>query len=503
MKKSAKILFGIFCTSIFIYFSCASKPKTEPIVSDDLQEQADISSTTSDSETPETEESIFVQENKTETDLSDLEEALTEEQNPELPALPEEKETGLAKEEVPEEPELSPEPPVRDEPIVVQEVDADIKKDTEEIPAEKNTAASDSYSTEEVLNEIKDTKGSSPEEPSIEVEKKDDSAETEVQIEPGKVSVMPNPSRSITIQKNQFIDIIYPGKGWIYQGNIDEEGLIDTKNRNFVFGGRKLGGKDTAFTLRSRNSGTFILHFFKNDTLTGNYIDDYLEVIVQNKTINSTEHIVVPDYASIVPPQASITAEKIKEEQKQKKIQEELNRKTEEETKKISEKPTSAPAKNQQPQSGTIDSSIDTVIQTTESAPGANAPSVKTERKTEKKEEQKKSSSPAKEMAESEDANLENKTAEQLLESAQKHYDKKEYPMAYSAITKFFDKASSRLDEGLYLQGQILEEKSPVQNIKDAIESYDLVVKNYPSSSLWDKANKRSIFLKRFYINIR
>lgn len=91
----------------------------------------------------------------------------------------------------------------------------------------------------------------------------------------------------------------------------------------------------------------------------------------------------------------------------------------------------------------------------------------------------------------------------QLLDSAKKLYEEKDYPKAFSAITKFFDKATSRLDEGLFLQGQILEEKSSVQNIKDAIESYDLVVNNYPSSSLWDKANKRSIFLKRFYINIR
>lgn len=92
---------------------------------------------------------------------------------------------------------------------------------------------------------------------------------------------------------------------------------------------------------------------------------------------------------------------------------------------------------------------------------------------------------------------------DELLELAQKYYSEKKYQQAFSAISKFFDKATARLDEGLFLQGQILEEKSPVQNIKSAIESYDLVVNNYPSSSLWEKANKRSIFLKRFYINIR
>ena len=64
-------------------------------------------------------------------------------------------------------------------------------------------------------------------------------------------------------------------------------------------------------------------------------------------------------------------------------------------------------------------------------------------------------------------------------------------------------KAVSKIDEGLFLQGQILESKSDVQNIKGAIDSYELIVKSYPASAYWTQANKRTIFLKRFYINIR
>ena len=90
-----------------------------------------------------------------------------------------------------------------------------------------------------------------------------------------------------------------------------------------------------------------------------------------------------------------------------------------------------------------------------------------------------------------------------LLKTASKLYDSKDFENALKVITKFFDKASGKIDEGLYLQGQILEAKSPVQNIKDAIESYDLVVKNYPASPLWEKARNRKTFLQRFYINIR
>ena len=98
---------------------------------------------------------------------------------------------------------------------------------------------------------------------------------------------------------------------------------------------------------------------------------------------------------------------------------------------------------------------------------------------------------------------LDSMNEDKLLELAQKLYESKNFENALKAINTFFDKASKNLDKGLYLQGQILEEKSSVQNIKDAVESYELLVKNYPASKYWEKAKKRSIYLRRFYINIR
>ena len=89
------------------------------------------------------------------------------------------------------------------------------------------------------------------------------------------------------------------------------------------------------------------------------------------------------------------------------------------------------------------------------------------------------------------------------MKTARSLYDEKQYAQAFDTIKLFFDKAVEKMDEGLYLQGQILEAKSEVQNIKGAVDSYDLLVKNYPASRLWDAAKKRSIYLKRFYINIR
>ena len=90
-----------------------------------------------------------------------------------------------------------------------------------------------------------------------------------------------------------------------------------------------------------------------------------------------------------------------------------------------------------------------------------------------------------------------------ILEQAKKWYEEKKYGEALDAIKSFLDVAVLRIDEALYLQGQILEAKSEFQNIRGAIDSYNKIVKNYPASKLWDAANKRSIYLKRFYIDIR
>ena len=94
-------------------------------------------------------------------------------------------------------------------------------------------------------------------------------------------------------------------------------------------------------------------------------------------------------------------------------------------------------------------------------------------------------------------------TQTDLLELAQKAYNEKRYEDALKLVKDFFAEATSRIDEGLYLEGQILEADSAVQDIKQSIGAYDTVVNNWPQSRLWKKARERSIYLKRFYIDIR
>lgn len=278
------------------------------------------------------------------------------------------------------------------------------------------------------------------------------------------------PSRSMSVLKNQFIDITYPGTGWIYLGQ-------DNNKKDITFHGRKLGGKDTSFTVRAKNAGTHILHFYKNDPLTNSYIDDYIEITVSNEITSSQEHIKAPDYKDYVPA-------KIKQEKKQS-IQNE---------KSITIPQTQEESNNTSINNGVsterqVDSNIQTVIQNTQAVQNQQVESNINETVINNAIET------------SKDISLLNE--EELLKLVKEEFNNNNHKEALRILDVFFEKTTTKIDEGLYLQGQILESKSSVQNIKGAIDSYDLLIKNYPSSNFWNQANKRSIFLKRFYINIR
>ena len=343
---------------------------------------------------------------------------------------------------------------------------------------ETANADNENINTEQTNEDFQNTANSQLEETNqIEESLEDDTTENEI------VNKKIKPSRSMTIKKNQYIDITYPGTGWIYLGQKDNK-------KDFTFFGRKLGGKDTSFTLRAKNPGTYLLHFYKNDPLTNSYIDDYLEVIVENKETSSTEHILAPNYATIVPPKVTITAETRKENKKQninKTVDENKNKQQKTQEEQIQNSVT----KKQ------IDSSVKTVIQTQDAENTNEIPETSnTQNIIETKQEENNTQNKP-------NQNLDKLKESELLALAKKQFANKEHSNALFTLEKFFEKAVSKIDEGLFLQGQILESKSDVQNIKGAIDSYELIVKSYPASAYWTQANKRTIFLKRFYINIR
>ena len=295
------------------------------------------------------------------------------------------------------------------------------------------------------------------------------------------------PSRSVHIAKNQYLDVVYPGGGWIYLGEKDGTKLLS-------FFGKRLGEADTIFTLRTKNAGKSMLHFYKNDILTGDAIDDWLEVIVEDKTGSAAERITAPSYADIVPPRPAPSAGDARGENEGI----DFSEAGENDTDRFSET-----AKNgAEGFSGEGTGSASVSGRTADSESGAGGISASAD------ENDSASSQNAKTQTGS--ASAAALTADDyalgesdLLEKAKSAYDEKNYARALALLDLFFARATSRIDEGLYLKGQTLEAKSALQNIKGAIGAYDELLQNWPESKQWQSARKRSIYLKRMYIDIR
>ncbi len=294
------------------------------------------------------------------------------------------------------------------------------------------------------------------------------------------------PSRTMTVKNAQYVDVVYPGRGWIYIG---EEG--ENEDKLFRYFGRKLGSEDTTFTVRSIKSGKTLLHFYKNDVLTGSYIDDYLEIQVTDENASANERITAPSYAEVVPKKVSTAP-------------------TEQATQKTQKQ--SAPTKGEEnsinaqketpPQAEKTANSTDEEIKTNngltevaETRAQNNIQNIQpqnAEPKTEVKTADTKNSKTSKK----------NNSSSSLLEQAKESLKNKDYENALEEIQEYLDTQNTKIDEALYVQGQILEADSNVRNIKSAIDSYDSLIKHYPASKFWQDANKRKIYLKRYYISI-
>lgn len=318
-----------------------------------------------------------------------------------------------------------------------------------------------------------------------------------------------SPSRSVAIDMGAYLDIEYPGNGWVYLGEKDDTDLM-------LFFGRKISETETSFTMKARRSGTTLLHFYKNDLLTGNYIDDYLKVVISDKPVeNNAIHTVAPSYAEAVPPRPVIqTPEENNVNYVQ--VPDTAPRQTNstvtqpQETARDSYVHTpqnSAPTpttENQVSQTSESTNSGDarTAIQRNENSTGNiidAAPSPEIAMRNSNDEVS--NSAPLVISRDDERQNLQ--PANDILENAKSLYAKAEYENALSAIHNFFDVATEKIDEGLFLQGQILEAPSNVRNIRAALDSYEILMNNWPESAYWQDAERRSIYLKRFYINIR
>ena len=255
-------------------------------------------------------------------------------------------------------------------------------------------------------------------------------------------------------------------------------GLTDN-SKDLAYFGRKLGTKDTKFSLQARAAGTKIVHFYRNDPLTGHYLDDYIEVIIQPENGSNKTHIEAPEY--------KLPVQKKNEPVKQVEEESEVEEEKQEEVKEASGKQSSTDSKSQS------QTAAASTANTTTASDSANT-----------------SATTAAAIADTASATTTATTTaasttnpSTLLQEAQLLYNEKEYAAALAKLNQFFEYSTDNRDEALYLKGQILEAKSDIRDSKGSIDAYTSLTKNYPASKYWDSANKRIIYLKRFYLEVR
>lgn len=484
MKKLQKGLI-LLCFPILLSVSCSSN-KIPDENGDDSSLQFDSPSENDSKNDELLEENEELESEPNENDIEDSEPSENDENSePEdieeplvLDFFPDEDEVILIMDELPEEDSLEEQIDDYDEPEpVLEEPSAEnsvfftselSKKDSLSQNNDRVTATDDIKTSGDItettyINKIEDNKdlqAASFIEPLIEVSK----TNTIEDVEEYEDIIVP--SRKISLKEGEYIDITYPGIEWKFYGLTDNSSDIE-------FVDLKQNSTNTKITLLAKKAGNKILHFYKIDFLTDSYIDDFIEVeiLASEKKENNEKmdvHKEVPKYS-----QVKSGIEKVKKENKPENEAISEEKKTED---KIIE--SDGNIKSEVIPQNTSNKEIEKI---TESSV------------TDNKKEEKKESSEVKQTF----------NAEDILKDAKKFYNSKNYKEALSKITEYLSISTDKRDEALYLEGQLYETQSNIRNIKSAINAYNTLINNYPASKFWNDANKRIIYLKRFYMEGR
>ena len=459
-----KYLFILATLLTFLFFSCASEAESEN--EDDIIAPAVIEDTETDNASiseiedllpsellPEPED--FEEPLVRDLDIKDIPSLINEDKIIEEPII----ETTKTTAEIEIENQENNNQPIElnsDSVSSMQETQLEANKQQTQIPTENkiqdtkkipdSKKIQDSKKTEEVSNqnEASETK------PSVknEIMEEEKAIVPLMEKEPEQIV----PSRKVTVNTNETLSITYPGYGWIYLGS-------ESENNNLVSTGRKVENEETVYTLTAKRAGTQLQHFYKVDTITGNFIDDWIEVEVLDNKGSVYTIVKAPDYAEIVPerPETPAVASSKKNISTAEILEKEV-------------KPTEKRSyENYVPEPEVVNT---TVTETIIPEPSVND-------------------------------YKENLSADDLLLKAQSLFNEKQFVESQKYVNNFLEIATNRRDEGLFLQGQILEQDGVTKNIKESIASYTNLIENFPESDLWDAANKRIIYLNRFYIQIR
>ncbi|MBO4706811.1 MAG: hypothetical protein J5647_13820 [Spirochaetaceae bacterium] len=332
-------------------------------------------------------------------------------------------------------------------PSAVTSVDVAI-----ETPVNENLVSENSVSSNPVLEE--ETDETSVENSSIEEEEFTEEAPVDEKT----------PSRTVTMKKKQYLDVTYPGEGWLYMGD-------ENNSKALSFKGREQKGNTTLLKFYSDRAGEALLHFCKQDILTDTYIHDYLLVTIE-KTSGNKQHIQAPEY---VPP-ATVSHESEVDENV---------------------------ASSENLFTGISDT--ETEISQEESAEEIGEPTVEDV------------ISSGVSLADEPDvifsfgdgidffgdSSDDDEYYQQLIDEANDAFFAGRGQEAIDKAQIVIDDGSYFSDEAYYIQAQVYETNSDMLDVNKAYGLYKTIVDYYPESAYWTKASKRVTYLDRYYFQIR
>ena len=498
------------------------------------------------------------------------EEAEVQEATPSLPVTPVLEEEAEVQEATPSLPVSS----VLEEEAEVQEATPSLPVSSvleEEAEVQEATPSLPASSVLEEEAEVQEATPSLPVTPVLEEEAEVQEAtpslpvssvlEEEAEVQEVTPSLPVEISRSVSMANRQYLDVVYPGSGWVYLGEVNPEGK-PIQNTLLTYFGKRRNNTDTTFTLRSSSPGSTILHFYKQDILTATFIDDYMEVTINPEIAVAGSRITATPYSEIVPPyqykvpnpadfkltqeiqteEALLeSAENVIDATDNQFIDQSVNVEEQqinnveaaenvaEQTMQIAKEIQGEDSVLSEPQ---IQSSPVPLVP--QSANGSDGITVIQNAALESNSQDSFSTleddllgyteietpmltdgigstlgnssttTPLSQpVSDSEEISEIDGDGLSFLEKAQEEYYNENYKNAAEYLDKFFEVANSQLDAGLYLEGQIYEAKSEIQNIRRAISAYKKVIDQYPLSPFWQPSKNRETYLNRFYFDIR
>ena len=284
-------------------------------------------------------------------------------------------------------------------------------------------------------------------EPEVELASEDGSGSSSEAAAPAIV-----PRRSVNAKMNQFIDIPYSGRKWIFLGETEATSppVVRFVNRTF-------SGDDTLFSVQAKNPGKTILHFYRQDALENTYIDDYVAVeVLDEKAVGTNEHVRAAEIAFGKSASAEDAAD-------------------------------SGAGNGHSSDAGKIAGNLPSALQTAVAKVSAAGQAQSAQNV------QSSNGISEKDSAE----------AEQIYTAAQKAFEEKRYQDSLASLTEYETLAGEDSDKALILRARVYESDSDKRNIKAALEAYEKIVNFFPESVFWDEAKRRSTYLRRFYFDIR